>query len=62
MTITITGASGFVGQNLISFLKKDNDLIPLSIRYNQNEKFIFNSSVVIHLSGKAHDLKITTED
>ena len=62
MTITITGASGFVGKNLIRFLKKDNDLIPLSIRYNQNEKFIFNSSVVIHLSGKAHDLKETTED
>ena len=62
MTITITGSSGFVGQNLLRFLKKDNDLVPLSIRFNQNKKFNLNSSVVIHLAGKAHDLKKTFED
>jgi nucleoside-diphosphate-sugar epimerase len=62
MKITITGASGFVGQNLINYLEKDYDLIPLRTRYNQNENFNFNSSVVIHLSGKAHDLKKTTEN
>jgi nucleoside-diphosphate-sugar epimerase len=62
MKIIITGASGFVGQNLLSFLKKDNELVPLSIRHNQNKKFNFNSSVVIHLAGKAHDLKKTSKD
>ena len=62
MKIIITGASGFVGQNLLSFLKKDNELVPLSIRHNQNKKFNFNSSAVIHLAGKAHDLKKTPED
>jgi nucleoside-diphosphate-sugar epimerase len=36
MKITITGASGFVGQNLINYLEKDYDLIPLRTRYNQN--------------------------
>ena len=62
MKIIITGASGFVGQNLLSFFKKDNELVPLSIRHNQNKKFNFNSSVVIHLAGKAHDLKKTSKD
>ena len=62
MKIIITGASGFVGQNLLRFLKKDNELIPLSIRFNQNKKFNLNSSVIIHLAGKAHDLKKTSEN
>jgi nucleoside-diphosphate-sugar epimerase len=56
MKILITGANGFVGQNLLSYLKKGNELTTLSVRYESNQKININASVVIHLSGKAHDL------
>lgn len=57
MKITITGASGFVGDNLQEYLKDSHDLKPLSIRYKSNQQFDIVTDAIIHLAGKAHDLK-----
>ncbi len=57
MKITITGATGFVGTNLQNYLDISHEIQTLSVRYNPNQKFEFNTDVVIHLAGKAHDLK-----
>ena len=59
--IIITGASGFVGSNLQEFFKSTHEVQPLSIRYISNNKIEFSSDVIIHLSGKAHDLKKVTQ-
>lgn len=59
LSILLTGASGFVGQNLSKFLIKykyvcqflpREDLDPI------NKDFFSSSDVLIHLAGKAHDL------
>ena len=57
MNITITGASGFVGQNLKLYLNDSHQLNTLSVRYIANQKFQIDSDAIIHLAGKAHDLK-----
>jgi nucleoside-diphosphate-sugar epimerase len=57
MKIAITGASGFVGQNLQEYLKNSHNLRPMSVRYKPDQKFEINADVIIHLAGKAHDLK-----
>jgi nucleoside-diphosphate-sugar epimerase len=59
--ITITGASGFVGSNLMEIFKSTHEVQPLSIRYISNNKIELSGDVIIHLSGKAHDLKIVTQ-
>lgn len=55
--IIITGASGFVGLNLQNYLNDENEIDSLSMRYVPNQKFILNVDAIIHLAGKAHDLK-----
>ena len=55
--ITITGASGFVGKNLQNYLQNSYNLNSLSVRYKPNQKFDINTFAIIHLAGKAHDLK-----
>ena len=57
MKIGITGASGFVGLNLQEYLKNDYEIETLSVRYNTNQKFNLRVNAIIHLAGKAHDLK-----
>ena len=51
--IFITGSSGFVGKNLIKYL-------PLTynyIKFKRNTVIEIKEDIVIHLAGKAHDLK-----
>lgn len=57
MKVTITGATGFVGANLKEYLKTAHEVFPMSVRYQPNQKLIVNSDAIIHLAGKAHDLK-----
>jgi nucleoside-diphosphate-sugar epimerase len=56
--ILIIGASGFVGKNLIKYLRDVQFEVSSYIR---NTRLDFsNSYTVIHLAGKAHDLKKTS--
>ena len=59
MSIYLTGASGFVGKNIIEFFR-DSKKIVKATRITPIE---FEEHVVIHLAGKAHDLKnVSTSD
>lgn len=57
MKIVITGASGFVGTNLQNYLKTSYEIESMSVRYLPNQQFELQGDAVIHLAGKAHDLK-----
>ena len=57
MKIVVTGASGFVGINLQEYLKDSYGLNPLRVRYIAHQQFDLRGDVVVHLAGKAHDLK-----
>lgn len=61
-SIAITGVSGFVGKNLVQYLSNlDLGVLPISRPQLQSMHEIdFNTcSSIIHLAGKAHDLKKT---
>ena len=70
--IAITGISGFVGENLANFLKKEKYQISGVSRKSGTSKqmdyndvdatFLSTQNALIHLAGKAHDLKKTTEE
>ncbi|UTN04626.1 NAD-dependent epimerase/dehydratase family protein [Flavobacterium bizetiae] len=55
--IIITGATGFVGTNLQKYLNGLSEVQTLSLRYVPDQIFSFSGNVLIHLAGKAHDLK-----
>ena len=51
----MTGSSGFVGSNLVNFLFREFELTS----YQRDTEILINQDVVIHLAGKAQDLKNT---
>lgn len=53
MSIYLTGASGFVGKNITEFFKDTKTIV----KATRNTSIEFEEQVVIHLAGKAHDLK-----
>jgi len=55
--ILITGSSGFVGSFLREYLKFSYTVDVLSVRYQSGQQFEILSEAIIHLAGKAHDLK-----
>ncbi len=62
MKTTITGTSGFVGQNLSRYLEKNNHVVQgVSLRNDDWKKNIdTQSNAIIHLAGKAHDTSNTS--
>jgi nucleoside-diphosphate-sugar epimerase len=56
MSVFLTGSSGFVGTSFLNFFK--DEVILFSSRGKETE--IDSSQVVLHLAGKAHDLKNTS--
>lgn len=57
MKVTLTGMSGFVGQNLSVYLQQNTiDILTLSLRDSDwRLKIDATSDAIIHLAGKAHD-------
>lgn len=56
MSIFLTGSSGFVGASILNYFGGDS-----IIQYKRGNDFkVDSASTVIHLAGKAHDLKITS--
>ena len=56
--ITITGTTGFVGTSLAAYLHTcDYKIDPLNLRGNKVINLRKDTTTIIHLAGKAHDLK-----
>ena len=68
--ILVTGASGFIGKNLIKYFQSNSfSILPFSRNFGMDYKKINLSYInderveaIIHLAGKAHDLKNTAND
>lgn len=62
MIVTITGSSGFVGQNLSKYLYKENiEIRSISLRNVMwKDELDKDSTAIVHLAGKAHDTSNTS--
>jgi nucleoside-diphosphate-sugar epimerase len=58
MSIYLTGSTGFVGKNLISYL---GDKVLVN-KYSRGSDINIQEDIVIHLAGNAHDLKKVASD
>ena len=56
-SISITGATGFVGINLKKYLSDAYEINSMSVRFIDNQELKIQGNAIIHLAGKAHDLK-----
>lgn len=52
-SIGLSGATGFVGQNIIKYFNQNFEIFP----YSKNNKIQVTQNIVLNLAGKAHDLK-----
>lgn len=60
--ILLTGATGFVGTNLRAYLEADiQNISKLCLRGKWDTGIAENTDCIIHLAGKAHDLKKTSQ-
>lgn len=59
MNIFISGSTGFVGTNLIQYLKEsfNSTITPITRDMLHNNTYPKLDGIIIHLAGKAHDLK-----
>lgn len=55
-SIFITGSTGFIGRNIIQYFDSEFEFYSFS----KNEEININQDVILHLAGKAHDLKNTS--
>lgn len=63
MSIVITGSTGFVGQNLKAYLEQQyTNIQTLNLRDKALIKLSKQAKTVIHLAGKAHDLKSLSDE
>jgi nucleoside-diphosphate-sugar epimerase len=58
MSIFLTGSSGFVGKNIVSYFGKE---VAIN-KYKRGSVISIQEDIVIHLAGKAHDLKKVNSD
>lgn len=58
--VIYTGPSGFIGKNIKEFYGNYYDLIPYSIRYQNNQTIKLEGDILLHLGGKAHDFSRTS--
>ncbi len=61
MKVAITGVSGFVGKNLFNYLSNNSWEVASILLRNRDWKKSIDGDVVIHLAGKAHDTKNSSD-